>query len=268
MGLLWGIAVACGGPEPVDDSSGGSETDSDATSETGSTTDTDTSPACTGELSGTARDAAGDPYAAIDLRFCRPIREGGACRYATTDDAGAYAFDRVCAGPYSLEFQGPEDSDIATIVFPVQVDDGEQMTADGYLVPLDAASPLGSPEAKQLGAGLHVTVGTGDLETPLFKDDATEVAGVSLTGAQIPPVDGATTVAAAWATSPFDYAAPDGLPATIDNLWALPEGSEWHVWVASYGEALWLDAGTLTVTGGALAGTVELPLLSTVALVQ
>lgn len=269
--MRWGwtwVLAACG--EPDGDTTDVTGTDTPTVTDTSetTTTDTDDAPGCAGQLSGRSLDAAGAPYAAIDLRFCRPVSEGGACRYATSDDGGNYAFQSVCAGRYALEFPAPEGSGHATMVYPVTFEDGEVMVADGYVVPLDPATALGSPQSLELGAGLHVSVGIDSLTPPLFHDDATEAAGVALAPGTFPIVEGATTVAAAWNTSPFDYAAVAPLATTVDNLWDLPEGSTWKVWVASYGDGLWLEAGTVTVTGSALVGTVELPLLSTVALVQ
>jgi hypothetical protein len=40
------------------------------------------------------------------------------------------------------------------------------------------------------------------------------------------------------------------------------------VWVGSYDDSEWLNAGTVTVSGAELTGTALLPLMSTILLVQ
>ncbi len=96
-------------------------------------------------------------------------------------------------------------------------------------------------------------------------------AATELTSARVPlaigmPVDGAASVAAMWYVGPFDHHAPNGLPLRFDGVADVPDGT-YRVWVGSYADSVWIDVGAATITNGATAGTVSLPLLSTVALV-
>ena len=106
-----------------------------------------------------------------------------------------------------------------------------------------------------------------DLEAPFGEDAATEAAGVQAT--VLPTIEGVVGMAiAGWYTEPFNHKSATGLPFRIENQWGLAEGAELHVWVGSYDDFAWLDAGMVTVTDGFLIGAGKLPLLSTVILVQ
>ncbi len=255
--------VACGGDikDPVFTDT---TTDTDTTA-TESDTNPPSAPDCTGNVSGFARDAESAPAEGVDLRFCR----GSACRTATTLADGAYEFANVCVGAYSLEFTAEKDSGLATLIIPLDIADGEVLTVDGFQLPLDPATTLGSATEIEVVDGLHITVGTGDLEPPdALSVAATDIAGVAIPTELLPPVQGATTVVAGWNLHPFDYEAPAGLPVRVDNLWSLPEGGAYELWVADYTLSVWTVAGTFTVDEGSLVGIVSLPMLSTMVLVQ
>ena len=59
-----------------------------------------------------------------------------------------------------------------------------------------------------------------------------------------------------------------GLPVRFRNLWSLSDGATYEVWVGSYKDSAWLNAGSVTVSGEYVSGDAMLPLLSTIVLVD
>jgi hypothetical protein len=122
----------------------------------------------------------------------------------------------------------------------------------------------------EVAPGIRVTVGQGELEPPSPFDPApTEITGAAVPQALWVPTDGISgTVLGQWFLGPFDTPASAGLPIAFDDAWTLGDGATLRVYVGSYEASAWLDAGTVTSAGGVLSGDAELPLLSTVLLVQ
>ena len=190
------------------------------------------------------------------------------CRNGETSAGGEFSFEEIEADWHAFEVV-PEPG-YATLLAPVVFGDMEMRTLDLVMPRLDPAVdlPAGGPAELDVAEGLHLTIGTGQVDPPLFEDPATEVAGVLAEVDGRVPVDGASEVVAVWYLAPFNHVANQGgLPARFDNLWALPEGNAYEVWVGSYDDAEWQLAGTVTVSGGELVGDVLLPRISTVALV-
>ncbi|MEO0600456.1 MAG: hypothetical protein AAF211_03415 [Myxococcota bacterium] len=218
-------------------------------------------------LSANLVDESGAPVIDAGVRFCR----GPVCLTAVSDGTGDFGFDNVIVGWHSLEVIPPMDSTgLATAFVPVQFATDESRTIDLTMPPLDAATALtGTAQAIQTGAGLQIELAEGDLEPPTFIEPATEVAGVRLTEAQHVPVDDEDgTVVAQWFLEPFDHTATVDIPMTFSNDYALADGTELRVIVGDYTTSQWLEAGTLTVTGGELEGDVNLPVTSTVVLMD
>ncbi len=254
--LVLGLA-ACGGPEK---DTGETLIDTDVTdTDTGGGGDTDADEPQS--LTGTLKDQDGQAVAGARVKFCNVLR----CVYADSDATGAYSFLDVPPMAYSLEPVPPDGK--ATVLVPLTLEPNENANVDIVIPDLDPAKPLtGTPAEIELGSGLFVTVST-DLEAPFGLDAATEAAGVQAT--VLPPLEGVTgTAIASWYLDPFNYKSATGLPFRIENQWGLAEGAELHVWVGSYDDFAWLDAGMVTVTDGFLVGAGKLPLLSTVILVQ
>ncbi len=265
VGILL-VAGGCSGEGSEDNTKDATDT---PTIETGTPIDTDDTQTTTLDLSaslaGSLVDPAGAPVAAAQILFCR----GVLCRTGDTDASGTFSFDEVEVAWHSLEIR-PPNSDQAYVFAPVRFDTDQARAIDLIMPDIDPATPLQATATEiEMGAGLFVTVGSADLEPPLLVDPATEVAGVLLDPAWwVPTDDVAGTVLAQWSVKPFDHVAPNGLPIRIENTFGLADGTTTRVWVGSYADSAWLDAGTLTAAGGWLEGDARLPLTSTVLLVQ
>jgi len=254
-------AAACTGDETKD-------------SHTGTTTDpstTDTTPEVmedrSAELTARVVDENGAPIEAASVRFCR----GPECKFADSDADGRFGFTKVVVDWHSLEIVPPSTSSgLATAFAPVVFETETTRDVTLHMVPLDAPVTLtGSAEARQMGDGLQIDIALGDLEPPTFVKEATEVAGVRLEKSQWVPVDEqAGSVVAQWYLEPFDHHAKGDLPMTFSNDYKLKDGTELKVLVGDYLTSEWLEAGTLTVNAGAIEGTANLPVTSTVVLLD
>lgn len=256
------VLAACG--EKADDTGSGGDTDATdsdtiGNTDTGGGGGTDTPPEPQ-QLHGALVDEAGAPITGVQVKFCNTA----GCRIASADGSGAFAFDEAVTGAYSLEPVPPAGK--ATVLVPITLDPNEEADVTLVVPDLDAAHPLSaSPTELELGSGLFVTVST-DLVVPFAEPDPTEAAGVR--APTLPPIEGVTgTPLAAWYLAPFNYKSDAGLPFRIADEWDLG-GATLHVWVASYDDFAWLDAGEVTAHDGYLTGSGKLPLLSTVVLVQ
>ena len=258
------MLMACGANDDVGDTSSATTDDTGTLSTTGTATGTTNTENTSASLNGVITDSAGADLPETDIRFCR----GSACRVFKTEGNGDYTFDSVAVDAwFSLELVPPLGSGMATALVPVTFGDKEARVLDIQLPMLDAATALAAPAAIEMGAGLWITIGIDDLETPFLMEDATEAAGVQVAPAQWVPIDGVTgTVAAMWHTAPFDYHAPTGLPVSITAADAgLTGDGPYTLWVSSYTESAWLEVGVLTDDGaGNLTTTGTLPLLSTI----
>ncbi|MEN0068272.1 MAG: carboxypeptidase-like regulatory domain-containing protein [Myxococcota bacterium] len=213
-------------------------------------------------------DANGAAVSGADVRFCR----GPECRFATADDNGEFGFTKVAVDWHSLEVIAPvgDTSRLATAFAPVIFETETIREVDFVMPSLDAAVTLpGTAAPLAVGTGLTIELAAGDLKPPTFVPDAKEVAGVRLTEDQWVPVDGEEgTVVAQWFLDPFDHHALVDIPMTFANDYGLKDGSTLSVIVGDYITSTWLDAGTLTVEKGELVGTVNLPVTSTVVLLD
>lgn len=203
-----------------------------------------------------------------NIRFCR----GEQCRYATTANGGAFTFEKALVAWHSLEIVPPAGSGLATWFAPIELLKDQSRQLDITIPALDPLVALPDASAElELGQGLYVTLGKGDLVPPLFVDPATHASGVLVDTEHHPPLDSLEEVVAVWYTAPFDHHAKsdDGLPVRVKDAWGLAEGEVLEVWVGSYTDSAWLPAGTLTVgEDGWLTGDAALPLLSTVVLTR
>lgn len=265
--VLAALLAACNGTTTGDDDDAG-DTDTDAGPTDSGTDDSDTDvdlpePQA---LTGTLVDPSGGALVGWSIKFCNVV----GCRIDESDAAGTFSYDDVALVPHSLEPVPPEGSDWATMNLPYTFDPLEVKVLTFVQQELDPVVPIpATPAEIEMGDGLWVTIGTGDLVAPPLHDDATTAGGVSVPQADWPTIDDVTgTVLAVWYTHPFDYTAPEGLPVRIEGDLGLAEGAVVDLLVGSYADFAWIDGGSLTVTGGELVGTAELPLLSTVIAVQ
>lgn len=262
FGWICLVLAGCGSGSGSKDTA--DQTETPGTNDSATTEDPDAD--LSAQLQGLVTGPSG-PLANANIRFCR----GAECRYFTTEADGTYAFSDVLVAWHSLEIVPPPGSGLATAFAALEFQTDQSRTVDISIPALDSPQALGARKELELGSGLLVTVGADDLEPPLFVDPATEAAGVQVPEAQWPPIDRPGEVLALWYTVPFDHTAvpAEGLPVRIENQWDLPKGQTYQIWVASYRDSAWLDAGTLTVgADGYLTGDAALPLLSTVALVE
>ncbi len=259
------VLGACSGP-----TTGADPADTDTTP---GTTDTSTTGLDTDEevvepqaLSGTVLDDARAPLVGWNVKFCNSI----GCRIDESDANGAFEYLDVVILPYSLEPVPPEGSGFATMNFPYTFDPNEEKVVTLVQQPLGPLATLTAAAAEiEMGAGLWVTIGSGDLEPPALYDPATTAGGVSVPQADWPTIDDVTgTVLAVWYLHPYNYAAPNGLPVRIAGDLGLAEGAMVDLLVGSYSDFAWLEAGSLTVIGGELVGSAELPVVTTTIAVQ
>jgi hypothetical protein len=260
------LLAACAGTSADDDDTNDTDT-TPGTSDTSTPGDTDVDPVEPQSLTGTLLESDGaTPLVGWSVKFCNVI----GCRIDESDTSGVVEYTDVVILPYSLEPVPPEGSDWATMNFPYTFEPNEDKVLTLVQQELGPLTTLtGTPVEIELGDGLWVTIGSGDLEPPALHDPATTAGGVAVPQADWPTIDDVTgTVLAVWYTHPFDYSAPNGLPVRIEGNLGLGEGASVDLLVGSYSHFAWLEAGSLTVTGGELVGSAELPLLSTVIAVQ
>jgi hypothetical protein len=245
------------------------DTDTDTPGSDTSTVDTDTEE--TGglpqALTATLESDVGAPLPGWSIKFCNLV----GCRVTNSDAYGAFSYDNVTLDPHSLEPVPPEGSGYATMNLPLTFEADEVKDLALTAVKLQDTTLIPAVAAEiELGTDLFVTIGAGDLDPPdAFHPAASTAGGVRVPEAAWPPIDDVTgTVLAVWHTHPFDYHAEAGLPVRIAGDLGLTEGATVHLLVGSYSDFAWVDAGTLTVTGGELTGTARLPLLSTILAVQ
>ncbi|MEQ1571798.1 MAG: hypothetical protein ABMA64_39590, partial [Myxococcota bacterium] len=263
-GLILGAWGCSGGTSPSDKSG-----DTGAPLETGDTIDTvdtvdtttDTYQPPAGDLEGAVLGTGGGPVIGADLRLCR----GAVCRNGVTDAAGGFAFGGVPAVWHSFEVVAPDEL-TATVFAPLLIVADETRAVTVHALPYDGTpSPLGSAvEEHPAGFGLYLELAAGDLEPPLFADEATWVAGARVPEPLWVPVDEVPgTVLAQWYVGPFDYTAvSNAIPVRIDDEWGLADGAQLEVYVGNYLQSAWLPAGTATANGGSITGA-ALPNLAT-----
>lgn len=258
--------VACGGDTSEDTSQSTTTSTTTSTGTTSAGTASGVTVDGTAAINGTVTDASGAPMADVAIRFCR----GLVCKNGLTDATGGYGFEEIPADWHSLEMVSPE-STIATSLIPVTFAEYETRTVDVSLPARDAAISLGASEELELGTGLLITVGDGDLEPPLFVDPASEASGVLLTSDQFVPTDGLTgTSVAQWYLAPFDHHSADGQAIRIDGAAIGLTGATYQAWVGDYATSQWIEIGTFTDDDGDQIYTTDgsLKVFSTVVLLE
>jgi hypothetical protein len=253
--------------EPKDTDSADTDDDSDVVDDdTDDNDDTDKIPLTGDVLSGVITDGTGTVLDA-ELRLCR----GDLCKLARTEADGSYAFGDVGDQPASFEVI-PEDHSYADAFAPLQFSGGD-LTIDVAVPVLQHTHPLTTTAAEvELGTGLFVTVGSADLEPPLFVDPATEVAGVKVKTDDYLPFHGIdeAKVLGVWYLKPFDHQAANGLPFRIEGDLGAADGDSATAYVGSYTESAWVEVGPMTLSGTTWTAdnTDGLPMLSTLVLVS
>jgi hypothetical protein len=262
------LIIGCTGDKDTEETGTTGDTGTPTVDTTDTTdTETGTDPAATGSLAGDVQGPSG-PVQDAQLRLCR----GALCRNGATGQDGSFAFENIPDEWHSFEVIPLEGSGLATVFLPLLFAEDQARTLNLTALPHDAPSALEpSPEEHSVGLGLYVTVGEGELEPPLFQEETTEIFGVRVPQENWVPTDEVQgTVLAQWFVGPFDHHSvpAEGLPIRIDDEWGTAEGADnFRVYVGSYIDSAWLDAGQATHSGGSFTGP-ALPLLSTVILVQ
>jgi hypothetical protein len=262
--------VGCTSDTSTPDDDAPADTDTPTGDTDTGTTDSDTDePVSTlpQALNASIEDEAGNPLPGWSVKFCNLV----GCRITTTNAYGVFAYDEISLEPHSLEPVPPEGSAYATMNLPFTFEPDEVKNIALTALKLEDTTLIpASPTEMELGTDLFVTIGAEDLDPPdAFHPAPTTAGGVRVPQEDWPPIDDVTgTVLAVWYTHPFDYDATGGLPVRIAGNLGLGEGEGVQLLVGSYSDFAWIDGGTLTVTGGELVGTAELPLLSTILAVQ
>lgn len=264
MPLVMLMACSGGGSDAKDGP--GSDTDTGTDTDTNTTGNTDTATGPVAQFEGTVVDASGTPVDGLPLKLCI----GSLCRQGETKGGGGFDFVDIEADWHSFEVVPPVGSPLATTLVPLVFDENEERSLTVTVLELGPSSAMPStPTEVTVAEGLYVTLSGDDLEPPLFVEPATEVAGVRVPDGQRVPVDEPGTIIDMWYVAPFDHHATNGgLPVRFDNLWGLGEGETYEVWVGSYEDSAWLNAGTVTVSGSELVGDALLPVMSTIVLVD
>jgi hypothetical protein len=172
-----------------------------------------------------------------------------------------------------LEVVPASGSGQATYFTVVDLVVDETRTIDLPILSYDVVVPLSaSSQQYTLGTGLYATFAEDDIQSvEKLASPVEDVGGVRVPEAIWPPLDGLTgTPLGVWYIDPFNWESvdPGGLPAYFDNTWALPAGTELDVFIGSYSDYAWIDAGTATVSKDGNTIDFSLPLLSTVVLLQ
>jgi hypothetical protein len=262
------FTTGCGG----DDTTSPADTSTTTSTGSSSTAPTATAYVGTAQLTGTAY-FDGAPWDAAPIRFC----DRDKCRSLDADSEGFFNFTETYVDWNSLEIPGPHaatpsDPKYATAYVPLVFEDNEVRNVNLYVNELDTYADFGAGSTEiRVSAGLHITVGAADLETPSLLDDAAGVGGHHIDPTEWVPADGIDGMMVhQWYTYPWDFHAPAGLPVRVDgNELGLADGT-YHLYVGSYEDFRWLDVGELTDGDGDgwydCDGT--LPLMSTIILVD
>lgn len=255
------LCTACtSGPAVETDDTDTIDTDTTDTE----TTDTEVTPVGSSTLEGAIVNAAGAAIDGARVQFCR----GANCLTRHTDATGTYAFEDILDGPGSFEIIPPEGTDYAIAFTPIDLEDDATLSVDVTMLPLGAPVSIPATAAElEITDGVYVTLGEGELEPPLFVDDATEVAGVDATATPMPVQLLEGTVLAMYYLAPFDFHATAGAPIELRNDWGLADG-EAELYVAVYETSTWDKVGDLTVSGDRLVSSGGLHLISTIAVVR
>jgi len=219
------------------------DTDTDTTSPTDSVP-TEDSAMPLGFVSGEAVDEEGQPLEDILVTTCR-----GSCISDNTDDQGWFLLPYVEPDDYPLSFFDLAGQyGVAVPLFMLTVGPGEDvvLTEPVVMPRLQPAAPM--PEAPgdvEVVPGLTLTVDPDALWLAPWEPE-----GV-LQGASPPaipalvPFEGALAV---WYLGPFKSISYTPMPLTLDNRWELAPGDTARAWVVSYLDAIWVDAGLMTVS--------------------
>lgn len=272
LALFAGLVACSGGSTDKSSDTGPTTGPSTGSTPTGGTYGGTTDPDRNARMSGTIRDCGGAPLADAQIRFCDPT----ICRNQTTGGDGAYDYTNSLIGWNSFEVFGPEGSDLATAFVPVELGDADDRSLDLTLCPHGPYNTLsGAATEFPHGDHLMITVSTTLLEKPTpFDDDATVSAGLLVDPAHHVPIDGISgTVAAQWYLEPFNYKSADagGLDYRVDGATLGLAAASYHVYVGSYDDFAWLDAGTISdadADGFYTPDAEGLPLMGTVVLVE
>jgi hypothetical protein len=262
------VLVACGTAEPKDDTADTGEADADTDTDTDTDTDSDadTDIAGTATLSGRVLEEDGTPVPDARVNLCRDT-----CFTVTTDLAGSYVYDALQAWTTSFYVLPPTGSGLMAPLATLTLEEEEVLSVDIVLHPPTASAPLPATAAEVELSGLLLTAGADMLEPLPFTELGDTISAAAVDPAETLPLELEGAVLAVWHLAPFEATAAAGMPLRILNSWGLPPGESYRVWVVSEPYTYsWLDQGTLTVSedGSTLEGSVLIPILSTVVLVD
>ncbi len=223
--------------------------DKDTTVDTDTDTPTNSDPAedsaiPLGIVTGEAVDEDGQPLRDILVTTCR-----GSCISDNTDDAGWFLLPNVDPDDYPLSFVDLAGQyGVAVPLFMLTVGPGEDVVLpEPVVMPrLQPAVPVPEfPGDVEVLPGVTLTVDPEELWLAPWEPE-----GV-LQGASPPAIPALVPfeqALAVWYLGPFKSISYAPMPLTLDNQWELAPGDTARAWVVSYLDAVWVDAGLMTVS--------------------
>ena len=277
MRHLWiaGLMLACNGDAKDPDDV--TETDVDAVDTETTDEDTDDSvdtpdepDANAATLSGVLRDEAGELLTAdVRVQYCRNTE----CRAGEVIDS-TFTIERLDPGPGSFEVLAlDEDSNLATVFAPLNLDPGQERSVDVTVPELDIRTALPTDRTEiEVSDGVYVTVSAGELENENpFAPIPTHIGATNVTDIGL-DIDGLSdgSVEALYYMVPFDFHSSEGMEIRIRNDWSFADG-EAALYAAVYTSFSWelIDDLKLDTNGDLVTNSgATLPLVTTIAVVR
>ena len=151
---------------------------------------------------------------------------------------------------------------------PYTMGEGE-VTLDHTVNSMGDGMMLPDPRAEvEVASNLFVSVGLGELEPPLFTDEADWIGGVAAADASRLPIELNGTVLDVWYMGPFDHHADPGLGVRLVNTYGDLTDRTLELWVGDYESSSWLLAGPMIEGDDGLTLDGSVAVLSTMVLVD
>jgi len=151
---------------------------------------------------------------------------------------------------------------------PYTMGEGE-VTLDHTVNSLGDGVMLPDPRAEvEVAPNLFVSVGMGELEPPLFTDEADWIGGVAAADASRLPIELNGTVLDVWYMGPFDHHADPGLGVRVVNTYGDLTDRTLELWVGDYEASTWLNAGPMIEGKDSLTLDGSVSIVSTMVLID